>query len=496
MCVIGADSVSSSVAVPIVNYTGVNILNLNFLQVQGVNVTPVNKWFWGNTGRGTGLDFKGQTSSGDNVAIANSATANQFYQSTASSVEFWYYARTVGSTFGRLMDKNSSVYLYLTNTEVIFAGYLSTSYAATKSATIPFNTLHHAVGVWDGSYLTVYVDGVAGTPVATTGSPQNDSSGVLYIGNLSARTRTFDGIIYASRIYRNVALSAANVTTLYNAGVKALNPLGNATSQYMFNEGTGSTLTDSVNAVNGTITTAGWTTNWLNKKGLDFRGQTSGGDNVSISNSATANQGYGSTSFSLEVWCMPRSLGSTSGRIFDKLGTKGYSLAFQSPVTSSVIFSSYFSGSLVTALSPNNSYNQLMHYVAVWDGSYMTCYANGVAGTPTACSGTPLDDSALSLYIGNLSSPVRTIDGNLLTARIYRNKALSLSDIYTAYYAGPNAVSPVSGVTSQYLFTEGTGATLTDSVGSVNGTITGALWSNLNWGTIGQEINSLWISGD
>ena len=467
---------------------GVNGTISGALWSNGIN----GKWFWGNTERGIGLDFKGQTASGDYVTAPNSATANQWKSSTSFSVEAWFLARSTGSTNGRLIDKNlSSVgYSLYASTGISFNGSFSVSGVVTASSpNITYNQLNHVVGVWSGTSLTVYVNGVAGTPVATSGVPNDDTANFAYLGNSSALSRTFDGIIYATRIYRNKALSAGEVTTAYNAGAKALLPVSGCTSQYMFDEGTGSTLTDSVNAVNGTITGAGWTTNWTNKLGLNFRGQASAGDVVTIANSATANQFLNSTSYSVDAWFIIRSGGAIAGRIYD---TSYFTINTQTGIS----FVVTISGGTYTINSATTPYNNLYHVVANWDSStnLISLWINGVAVTPVATSGTATAGAG-TVSIGNTGG-IRTLDGNILAIRVYRNKALSLTDVYTAYYAGPKASLPVSGATQQFLFNEGTGSTLTDSVNAVNGTISGAQWSNLQWGDVGQNLNSLWLGGD
>jgi len=509
MVIINSPAQTTSSATPILNYTGTNIINTDYLQIQGVNVTPTQLWYYGYTQRGIGLDFKGQATSGDKVVIANSATANQIYQATSYSGEMWVYQRVASSVY-RYIDKvdaltatkgfrfyNSSTNL---NIGIVDAGWvkLTTSNAVTLA-----NQLNHVVFTWvSGAAPKLYLNGSEVTYAASVAAitPVDDSATSLIIGNDVTAIRALNGIIYATRIYRNVALTSGNVTTLYNAGAKAINPLGNATSEYMFNEGTGSTLTDSVGGVNGTITTAGWTTNWTNKLGLSFRGQASSGDVVSVPDSATANQIYGATSYSWESWFIARSAGAGGlGSLFGKIsGVAGFTLRLSSTLTFS--FTIFDGTNKTTATSTAISLNTLNHVTVSWaSNSYPNIYLNGVECpyASTASAVTPSDDTTLTLVLGNnTTTATRTFDGNILATRIYRNKALSLSDVQTAYYAGPNASLPVSGCTSEYLFNEGTGSTLTDSVNAVNGTISGALWANTGWNpTIALDSNATGMRG-
>ena len=55
---------------------------------------------------------------------------------------------------------------------------------------------------------------------------------------------------------------------------------------------------------------------------------------------------------------------------------------------------------------------------------------------------------------------------------------MTSNEVATSYQAGRKASLPISGCTAQYLFDEGSGITLADSVGGINGTISGASWTN------------------
>ena len=270
---LGATSLST--VVPILNLTGGAWADLDYINLQGVNVTPANNWNYGTHSTnsstnavGYGLNFGGQSTAGDYVSAANSATANQWKSSTAFSVEAWVVNRGVGGgTYGRIISKGDDTglgyQLQNNNGNWVFAGNFNNGSKVSGNKTVVNNTLTHLVGVWDGSNIYVYLNGSGTTGVVAAGTPLDESAENINFGNNVARTRTFDGIIYATRIYRNIALSSANISTLYNAGVKAVNPLGNATSEYLMNEGTGSTIADSVGGVTGTISGADWSnTGW------------------------------------------------------------------------------------------------------------------------------------------------------------------------------------------------------------------------------------------
>lgn len=210
-----------------------------------------------------GLDFKGQATVGDYVIAPNSVSNNQLYQSTSLTLESWAVSRGLGlSTLGTFLSKavGYSVRMNTGNT-ISVSLYDGAFKSTTTSTTINLNTLVHVVMTWEsGSAPTIYLNGVKASYSATASvtTPGNDSANALFIGSNDGN-RTFDGIIYATRIYRNKALSAAEVLTAYQAGRKAVSPVSGCTSQYLFNEGTGSSLLDSVGGINGTISGASWT---------------------------------------------------------------------------------------------------------------------------------------------------------------------------------------------------------------------------------------------
>lgn len=254
-------------AQPIINNTSGSRVASDYLKVIGVNVTPASTWFPGlHSYANLGLLFNG---SSGYVTIPNSATANQFKDSTAYSVEAWVFAAGAGeNNGGRIFDKRAATttgILGMINSTPLFATYADYSGGSGVSALSATSSysVHHVAIVWTGSQIRTYVDGVAGTATGTSGTPLDDSALSFLIGNRSADDRTFNGMIHSLRVYRNKGLSQSDITTLYSAGVKASAPVSGATAEYLFNEGSGSTLTDGINGVNGTITTAIWSnTGW------------------------------------------------------------------------------------------------------------------------------------------------------------------------------------------------------------------------------------------
>lgn len=87
----------------------------------------------------------------------------------------------------------------------------------TGTTTLATNTWYHVAGTWDGSTVRIYVNGVLNnTPVSRTAAISTDTRPV-YLGGRSGSTDILKGTLDDVRFY-NKALSAAEITTLYNGG--------------------------------------------------------------------------------------------------------------------------------------------------------------------------------------------------------------------------------------------------------------------------------------
>ena len=95
----------------------------------------------------------------------------------------------------------------------------STIATASFTSGLSVGKWYHVVGIRNGNSLSIYVNGVAGTPASNTLGTITTNS--LNIGAITAGSATrslfMDGLIDDVRIY-NRALSAGEVTDLYNLG--------------------------------------------------------------------------------------------------------------------------------------------------------------------------------------------------------------------------------------------------------------------------------------
>ena len=130
----------------------------------------------------------------------------------------WISTR-VNTTAQRVVDRDNggaiTYFLALTGNPNKVSFRVGSS-VVTGTTTVSANTWHHIAGVYDGSTLTCYLDGVANGSVS--GSPVLTDNGVpINIGRRAAGGVKLNGQLDDIRIYDR-ALSASEITDLYSLG--------------------------------------------------------------------------------------------------------------------------------------------------------------------------------------------------------------------------------------------------------------------------------------
>jgi len=195
------------------------------------------------------------------------------YPDTTNNEAIWAFNRTGFNT-----DENLNLLFYGSggNTKK-FYHHGRTSYKGESEHEFEPGQWHHIVVVVDSSGNgKMFVNGEEEDTWSsgTNTSVNRFSIGQEYDGSGSTASDFFDGKIDEVAVW-NVALSAADVTALYNSGIglKASANSGNYDNSgdlvgyWKFNEGTGTTLTDNTsNSNNGTLTNMD-SSDWVN--GMD-----------------------------------------------------------------------------------------------------------------------------------------------------------------------------------------------------------------------------------
>jgi hypothetical protein len=192
--------------------------NSNTGTIYGASRTATDGGQWSNRSdavfsTGSSLQFDGTD---DYVDASNGASLNI---TNAITIEAWVYPKTL-TGIGAIATKSSAgsggyngfMFERSGGTIVIAAGNGTGNNSANKSITA--NVWNHVVCVVTGTQLIVYVNGVAGTPVAFTGMTA-DSTHNLIIGRFSYTSADFfNGTIDEVRVY-NRALSSDEISRQY-----------------------------------------------------------------------------------------------------------------------------------------------------------------------------------------------------------------------------------------------------------------------------------------
>jgi len=373
------------------------------------------------------------------------------------TLEAWIFAESFGSgdafglqreIVGKWEDTNlgtASYILFTYGTKLRFhvsdTGY--DAYSIEGSTDLLTNTWYHVAGVYDGTYLKVYVNGVSdATPV---------NIGTITIQQTSIPVRVgayrysggwiafFDGVIDEVRISDNVR---------YTVDFTPTGPFStdaNTMGLWHFDESVGTTAFDSsglLPANDGAINGASWNGPiWTMdaKYGPSALSLDGTNDYVAVSDSASLHPSV----FTIDVWIKPF-IQSRWSRVLEKYWDAGtgartapylsYALVLgEDPISGSISFLLGDGTTLykLTSVQDAISDNVWTHIVATYDGSEMRLYINGVEdfNSPNIVSVT-VAYSADPLYIGARVDPIYPVyfNGIIDEVRIY-NTALSAEEI-------------------------------------------------------------------
>jgi len=190
----------------------------------GSDGTLVNNPAWTTGTIGNALDFDGLD---DRVDILASSAINNLDQ---FSVAVWFFADSTGEAGqGRFIERSNSMKIRFSNynSKIYFdADRWSGSDGKWRASTQGGNTL---LGAWNHLVITydyssgandpsMYINGVPFASIEEYGTPSGTATqaeeSVMYLGNNSSGSRTFDGRLDEVQIYNRV-LSPAEVSALY-----------------------------------------------------------------------------------------------------------------------------------------------------------------------------------------------------------------------------------------------------------------------------------------
>ena len=170
------------------------------------------------------------------------------------TVEAWIKPESFSASKGIVSKFNSAGANGFSLTLGATAPYSSISFCGqtTANGVLTAGKWYHVAGVVDAGIVTIYIDGMpVKTGTATTLAANADA---MTIGRASATPVYFAGTIDEVRIWNDIRTQvelATNIFTELTPSAEA-----NLVAYYNCNEGTGSTLNDSKNGYNGTLTNA------------------------------------------------------------------------------------------------------------------------------------------------------------------------------------------------------------------------------------------------
>jgi hypothetical protein len=374
------------------------------------------------------------------------------------TVEGWFFATTSLPQYGATLFSqtvNGTNYFWCTlgdNTispanKVCFTFATSGGGTAITSGSSTYvnNTWNHFAIVRNSGVVTVYLNGVGGTPTACT----QDFSNTTYVPTIGRYTHTdgnnFTGYLSNLRVVKGTALYTSNFTpsTTPLTAVSGTSLLTCQSNRFRDNSSNNFAITvtgtPSVQRFSPFDPAAEYSTSVIGGSGF-FNGTT---DFVTAPNSAALQLSNGN--FTIEFWFYATNL--TGARQFLNTDTSVPNTSY-AIVTSGTTCLYYLSstgttwnlaGGVSAGTVTANTWN---HLALVRNGATVTPYINGVAGTTTSVGTTALHNFTSALGIGQASS--QYFAGYLSSLRIVKGTA-----VYTSAFTPPTA--PLTAITNTSL---------------------------------------------
>jgi len=430
---------------------------------------------------------------------------------TTATINVWVKDYTTYSVLGGCFDNGVTRYMYWYSDGGIYQGSTTFPEQVTWTAG-DFSGWHMITLTFNSTTLEYYKDGVAQGTKTLSDLPPLDYIGMSWgLGT----TEGFEAYLNATMDSMNIwsrTLSAQEVGELFNGGRgmhadNFVSPFNSGlVHSWDFNEGTGTTITDSIGGNTGTATGGAWVAGKVKpnegleqtKPALTFGGTY--GDWVSGS---VTNIPLGNATYSLTAWFKATSYTQDHSTIASwGQAIAGNVITLLDIRTDGTLYTETGSGA--------NAINSLASVLdGVWhlgtltyDGNYLKMYVDGVLqGTS---SGTTLEVLTSDLHIGDMVwATGYPFLGDISQVAIW-NRALSESEINILYNGGKGvygtATAPVfaSGLIGGWNLSEGTGTSISDFSGNGNTLTISNGNSSISWagGLLKTVVPSTWVDGD
>jgi hypothetical protein len=300
---------------------------------------------------------------------------------------------------------------------IIYASQVQVYNEATSAAiAVPGTGWHHWVVTYDGTTLLGYKD--AGTPV-TLGVTINVTAGLIRMGMRGSDIWALNGLIDDTCMWDR-ALTAGEVTTLYNSGAGLETMSGSLLTNLIHQWHLNGSSVDNVGSANGTDTAV--TYGGKLGQAAMFNGTTS--------KIVTATPGpLGAAPRSMACWFKQNS--AVASKMWLGYGIQSYGQSFEFYTSDGVSAQVNTWGSAPTfGTYTAGVWN---HFVVTYDGTTLRGWVNGVKGTDAVVGA--LNTAAGNIHVG--SGCVGTYNWNGLIDEVgIWNRALTQAEVTQLYNAG------------------------------------------------------------
>lgn len=377
----------------------------------GVDFT-IEYWFFANSLTGTSYVDGGTTKS---TVVGN--------RSATTTTDYWSFGPNASGT-------------------VTFYYFNGGPVAVNSTSTITANTWNHIAMTKTSSGITIFVNGVAQTTTAISGTPQSSASFPITVGQ--GNNTSYNGYVSNLRIVRGTAIYSGNFTvpTAPLTAVTNTKLLTCQSARFIDNSTNNLTLTLTGNTSIQPFDPFYTSTIASNGGSMYFDGS---GDYLTVP--YAGNMQYAGN-FTIECWVFPIARVSTYPCIVNNYSTYttngGFAVFAGHNSANTAKYQVAFNGSFPVIQSTSDiTYNAWSHIALVRSGSTITLYVNGVSNG-TATSSATVTGTANSWWVATAGD---VVSGGEFNGYISSLRA-SPSAVYTAAFTPPTApVTPSANTT-------------------------------------------------
>jgi hypothetical protein len=427
----------------------------------------------------------------------------------ALTLEVWIKPRDYSTQrFLNRQDQNGYCWvLQIINGELQFHTNSTTSggkMIAIPQLSIPLNQWTHVAGVYNGTQMVLYINGVAVGTVAQSGA-LHTSSAFAGVGNAGNVGGYYNGAMDELRIW-NVARTQAQIQANMDAPIS---PTSTGLICYFpFDQGVANapnpSVTIPVEAVSnlpvvygGIFTFNGSTSNWVAHTDVSFASTSSNNalnfdgvnDCINLGVSSGALNSF-NTGISLEAWINPTTYNGNGATIVMKQDANYWTWGLKMESIGMTFYLRTGTGysSITTPLSAT-PLNQWSHVVGTYDGSQMRLYVNGVLVASTSKTGV-IDNTAVLSSIGSTGLGWQYFNGSIDEVRIW-NVARTQAEILAAM--NTTIAANTTGLVAYYPMNQGVANGFNSSINIANDVTSTALNGTLlNFNLNGHTSN--WVN--